>query len=84
MTMSLDRDGLHRMLWRRGNRNGKITFRLEELADELGVSRFTISRVMAEFMAENRVFKLSAPRRAGCTYRVADPDEWATSARSQP
>jgi hypothetical protein len=74
---ALDRDGFHRLLWRRANRQHKITFTNTALGKELAVSPFTISRLMAEFMRDRRAFKLRSPKRSGNTYIIIDPDEWA-------
>jgi len=73
---ALDIDAVHRYLWKKANRQGKITFLRTAVAKELGVTVFTVSRIMTQMQAENRAFKMMAAYRSGCTFRLVDPDEW--------
>lgn len=76
MSEAIDRDGLHRYLWRRSDRLGRLRLVQKELADGLGVTKFTISRIMKEFTDQGRVRSLGRGERSSHTYLVIDPDAW--------
>lgn len=79
VTDPIDLDAFHRYIWKKANRLGKVTFLRTDLADELALSKFTISRIMAKMMAEQRAFKIGHRGRGrnGDTYQIVDPDVWA-------
>ncbi len=73
-TTEIDRDALHRLLWNRSNSRGRITFRVDQFSEDLGISKYTLSRIMVQFVREGRATKLTGLSSKGTTYRMADPD----------
>ncbi len=73
----LDREGLHRYLWDHTNRAGQIRLNQIALSEQLGISKFTMSRIMAEFLKDGWVRKLATHHGNFRTYAVVDPDQIA-------
>lgn len=78
---SIDRDLLHKILWRRRDRLGRLQVKHSDLATELGISVYHFSRIMTEFVEDGRLKILTAhgTRR---TYLVVDPAEWQIQTKS--
>jgi CRP-like cAMP-binding protein len=72
----IDRDALHRVLWRRTDRRGALKFVQNQLALELGISAYHFSRIMAEFQEEGRVRQIAIGKHNVRTYTVSDPATW--------
>lgn len=66
----LDRDGLHRLWWRKAGRTGQLKIVQTEWAELLDVTNSTLSRIMKEFAEQGRIRKIG-----WCLYAIADPDE---------
>ena len=64
----IDRHMLHEYLWDRRMRGGLVPFSVTELAEKLGVTIETMSRIMRELRDSGRV------RKTGSKYFVNDPE----------
>lgn len=81
----IDRDALHRVIWRRTDRRGAIKFVQNQLALELGISPYHFCRIVAEMCDEGRMRMIATGKHNVRTYQVSDPATWAgalTSAAS--
>lgn len=78
----IDRDALHRILWRRTDDEGRITFKGQEMAERLLVSTYHFSRILAEGAAAGRWRVVDVGKHSVKTYEVADPDVWAAQRQS--
>jgi len=74
-TQGTDRAGLQCLLWIRSNpRTHKVEFFQKDLAAQLGVNKFTMSRIITKMVEEGRLVKLSGhPGRGISEYVVIDP-----------
>lgn len=79
----LDRDALHKYLWERADSRGRIAVHQGELADKLGVTRGTITRVFKEMAEAGRLKRAEALERNVGVYVVTDPATW-NSDQPQP
>ena len=71
----IDRHALHEYLFRKADRVGRVTIVGTELGEALGVSKFTISRIMRELQDDGRVYKLSQGKHRN-TFVIRDPVGW--------
>lgn len=72
--MAIDRDGLHILLWMRAHAVRRtVRINQSELARELQVSRYTMSKVMGVMVDEGRLVPLGNTYH-NTMYRVADPE----------
>jgi CRP-like cAMP-binding protein len=72
----IDRDVLHRLLWARTDSRGTIRLHQAHLAEDLGVTKFTVSRIIHEFLDAGRISKVGAAKANIATYVVEDPKTW--------
>lgn len=72
----IDRDALHRVLWRRCDTSHRITFKGQEYAASLLISTYHFSRIMAEGELHGRWSVAKVGRHSVKTYLVADPAHW--------
>lgn len=73
---SIDRDALHRYLWRRANRAGRLRIVVRELADELELGYANLTVVIGEMCKQGRLIRVGGGRNQTKTYRVVDPAEF--------
>jgi DNA-binding MarR family transcriptional regulator len=78
----LDRDAIHRLLWERRDRRGTTTFKSGELAQELGVTIWTMSRITQELIDAGRIKRLRAAQTNIKTYIVRDPEAFSETPSS--
>lgn len=69
----IDREALHRLLWKRANRHGRVKFVQSDLAIEVGVSTAHFCRVIREMTEDGRLHQLSSTAH---TYVITDPASW--------
>lgn len=74
----IDLNALHRYLYRRTDRLGRLRIVQKKLADELGYSRFNVSRVLKRMEAQQRIRKVG-DRERNTYVIVQDPDVWCVS-----
>jgi hypothetical protein len=72
----VDRHALHEYLYKRANSRHIIRVHQAQLADDLGVNHFTVSRIFREFIAEGRAKKVGMSP-DGVDYSLADPANFA-------
>jgi len=77
----VDRDGLHRFLHRKANARDRLEIRVGELADDLGVNREHMGRILREMVAAGRLRKVKATVTGVWTYEIIDPEDWAEGKR---
>lgn len=75
--IKVDRDALHRVIWRRTDRRRTLRIHQAMFAEELGVSPYHLSRLLAELEGEGRMRKLSAEKGNVGRYVIADPADFA-------
>lgn len=73
----IPRDALHRVLWRRVDRFGRITFNQQDMAVNLEISEYHFSRIMQEGARHGRWSVVHVGQHHVNTYDVVDPDRWA-------
>lgn len=72
----LDRDALHSFLWDRTDSKDVIRIVQRELAEQLGVTIYTMSRVVKEFCQEGRLKKVQTSNHNIQSYVVCEPGAW--------
>lgn len=73
---TIDRDALHRVLWRRSDRRGSLKFVQNQLATEIGISPYHFNRILAEMEENGRLRTIAIGKRSIKTYLITDPAEW--------
>lgn len=76
----IDRDALHRVMWRRTDRRGALKFVQNQLALELGISPYHFCRIIAEMCEEGRLRQIAVGKHNVRTYQVTDPATLASAA----
>lgn len=67
-TDKVDRDLLHDYLFKKSDRHNMMTIRTSELADELGVTVYSMSRILGQMREQGRL------RKVGSKIEVMDPE----------
>lgn len=73
----VDIDLLHGYLHRKSDRLGRVKIQQGDLAELLGVTKFTMSRVIAGMVSGGRLRKLANDRHNQGVFVVIDPVVWA-------
>lgn len=73
------RGGLHVLLWQRRINSGGVRIVQHRLADELGVSKWSMSRILKRMADEGRLIPLPGSGNSSATYEVVDPAVWAAT-----
>lgn len=73
MTVSVHRAGLHWLLWERQGAAGTLRIDQRHLADELGITRFTMNRVLGRMETEGRLRKIPGAGPSARLFEVHDP-----------
>lgn len=74
----IDRNALHRYLYRRADRLGRLKLNVKVLAADLELSYCNMTVVIGEMTASGRLRRIGGPRYGLKTYVVADPSSWET------
>lgn len=69
----IDRLELHKMLWKRADRFGKVEIHQGRLSEELHVTKPTMSLIMTELTQEGRVKKVGSKYRNVGVYTIRNP-----------
>lgn len=72
----VDRHALHRFLWERRSRRGSIRVVQKDLAEQIGVNKWTMSRIMHELADEGRIRQVAIEKDTIRTFVVRDPALW--------
>lgn len=81
MTAAVHREGLHWLLWDRQGDADRLRIDQRGLADELGVNRFTVNRVLARMEQEGRLRKIPGAGASSRLFVILDPAEWVAPDR---
>lgn len=73
---SVDLDDLHRYLFVRADRLGRLKISQIELAEEFGLTKFTMSRTFAKMIDQERIRLLTKNKNHRGTFVVEDPEAW--------
>lgn len=74
MHKKIDRDEIHQMLWDRRDRLNKVMLHQREFAVELGITHYTVSRLVNELVDRGALKKISSEKGNIGTYSVRSPD----------
>jgi DNA-binding MarR family transcriptional regulator len=74
MHKKIDRSEIHKMLWERRDRLNKVKLHQREFAVELGVTHYTVSRLINELIDKGALKKISAGQGNIGTYAVREPN----------
>lgn len=71
-------DALHRALWRRTDRRGRVAFKIADLVERYDVNSDIAGRALLEMRAAGRIRKLqrSPDDQNSTVYEIADPQRW--------
>jgi hypothetical protein len=72
----LDHLAIHRVLYERADRLGRVLINQTDLAKELGITKFTMSRTITQMIADHRLHQISRKKNLRGVFRVIDPHEW--------
>jgi hypothetical protein len=84
LNTAVDIDGLHRLLWRRSDRRNVVRVHQGDLAAEILVSKYTMSRLFRRLQDEGRIRKHSTAKLNIASYEVVDPAVWANTRGGRP
>lgn len=73
---AIDRDVLHALLWDRARHDGTLALHQAAFAEELGVTRSTMSHIISEMVDAGRLRRLAVGQQRRTTYVVVDPLAW--------
>lgn len=72
----LDLDAIHELLWNSRDRHGRVQLSQVNLAEDLDVTKFTMSRTITKMIAEKRIRQVSNKRQNKGVFVVEEPGEW--------
>ena len=79
MTLGVDRDGLHALLWLERTGNGTVRIVQKDYCERLLVTKFTLNRVLKRMEDDGRIRCLTSGKGATVrTYEIVDPASWST------
>lgn len=73
---SIDHDAFHAFLFRKADRHGRIKLQQTELAQEFGITKFTMSRTIAKMIENKRIRRVSQKGNNRGYFVVEDPEVW--------
>lgn len=73
---AVDEKALHKSLWSRADRLGRLTIKSIDLANEIGVTVFTMSRVMGRLEDSGRIRQIASSKTNIKTYWIRNPAEF--------
>jgi hypothetical protein len=78
----IDREALHRLLFRRADRKGSLRLKVKDLAEELDLGYCNLVTVVNDMAEEGRLRRIGGRPFQQATYYVLDPQIWAAAHRS--
>lgn len=72
----IDLNAFHIDLWTRSDRMGRVKLVQKEWAETLGITKFTMSRVMTRMVDDGRIRKVSKKKYLDGMFVVTDPYEF--------
>lgn len=79
--VSIDHDDFHAFLYGKADRHGRIKLQQTALAKELGVTKFTMSRLIAKMLEAKRLRQVSQKGNNRGYFVVEDPEVWEAAYR---
>lgn len=76
MPVGVDRHGLHKLLWTRRSRRDTVRVIQKDLAAEIGVNKWTMSRIMHELQNDGRIKVIGVEKDTIRTFVIRDPKGW--------
>lgn len=73
---TIDTGMVHKLLWARADRLGRLKVMQKDLAEEIGITKFTMSRVFSRMEEDGRLRKLQGHKGNTWTYAIKDPKSW--------
>jgi hypothetical protein len=73
----INRDALHRYLYRRSDHFGRYKVNLRSLSEETGCAYNNLSTILTAMAAEGRLRRIAGRDYQAKTYRVEDPTAWS-------
>ncbi len=73
---AIDHDAFHAFLYNRAGRRGRIELQQTQLAAEIGVTKYTMSRIIAQMLEDGRLHQISKKRNNRGYFVVEDPETW--------
>lgn len=80
---SVDIDALHAFLFKQADRRGRLKLRQSKLAGELGITKFTMSRVVSKMIDDGRMRQITTSEYARGYFHIEDPEVWKAVNRQQ-
>lgn len=75
-------DEIHARLYKEADRLGRVKVVQQELANEIGVTKFTMSRTITKMVEDKRLRRVSRNRNNRGVFVVEDPELWALAYRT--
>ena len=73
---NIDVERLHESLFDKADRLGRLKLKQSEVAVELGITKFTMSRTVTKLIEQGRMKLLTKNRNNRGLFYVTDPEEW--------
>jgi DNA-binding MarR family transcriptional regulator len=73
----IDRDALHRYLYRRSDRHHRLKVQAKDLAEELGVSYENFTTILRKMADDGRLRRISGAHNGPKVYLVTPPEDFA-------
>lgn len=70
----VDKQELHRRLWERTDRLGRVRIKWIDIANEYGITKFTMSRIAAKMEEDGLIEKIGTGYQNICMYKVNKPE----------
>lgn len=74
----IDINKMHRFLWRRSDRLGRLRLSQRDFAKELGVAHETVSRIFSRMTEAGMIKRIRSERNNIGIYAIVDPDEFTS------
>jgi DNA-binding MarR family transcriptional regulator len=72
----IDHSAVHRSLFLRADRRDRVLINQTDLAHELGVNKFTMSRIITQMVEAGRMHQITKNKYQRGYFKVTDPQEW--------
>lgn len=74
--LAVDVNAFHAILWEEKDRLGRVKLVQSERAVALGVTKFTMSRIVAKMVQDGRIRQISRKKHLMGHFVVMDPADW--------
>jgi DNA-binding transcriptional regulator GbsR (MarR family) len=73
---TIDHNDFHAFLYAKADRMGRIKMKQTALAEELGITKYTVSRTISKMLEDKRMRQISRKGNNRGYFVVEDPDIW--------